>query len=221
MATSTAQRVGIWVIAGAMTIGTVAGFVAMILAPQNEATDQAKLKAAYEQYNKDMADYQKKVDAQAKQLSKKYYATFSKYNDEPAKFTASVIKKLKTTDLKKGTGAEIKDDSSFSAYYIGWNPKGKIFDQSISGKSLKAPFPIEDLQNASVIEGWREGLKGMKIGGIRLIEVPADKAYGESGQGEDIPANTPLKFIVMPITPDEKIPEPEMPKELKKLYGIE
>lgn len=214
MATSKAQRVGIWVIAGAMTLGTVAGFIAMILAPQNEAADQAKLQSAYEEYSKEMTVYQEKVDAQAAKLSKKYYGAFSKYKDTPEKFASREIKKLKVKDLKKGTGKEVKDNTTFSVYYIGWNPKGKVFDQSIDKKTLKAPILIEGLESASLIVGWKEGLKDMKIGGVRLLEIPADKAYGEAGQGDDIGPDTPLKFIAMAIPPADKIPEPEIPQEL-------
>ena len=37
MATTKGQRIGIWVIAGMMFLGTVGGFVAMMVAPGNEA----------------------------------------------------------------------------------------------------------------------------------------------------------------------------------------
>ena len=41
MATTKGQRIGIWVIAGTMMIGTVGGFVAMMVAPGNQAREQA------------------------------------------------------------------------------------------------------------------------------------------------------------------------------------
>jgi len=90
----------------------------------------------------------------------------------------------------------------FAAYYIGWNPKGKVFDQSIdtTTNTLKAPLDVATgLDSASLISGWKEGMKGMKIGGVRVLTIPSDKAYGETAQGDDIPANTPLKFVVMAI----------------------
>jgi FKBP-type peptidyl-prolyl cis-trans isomerase FkpA len=65
-----------------------------------------------------------------------------------------------------------------------------------------------------LIQGWKEGMKGMKIGGIREITIPSDKAYGESGQGDDIPANTPLKFVVMAIPAPAAIEQPEVPAAL-------
>ncbi len=214
MATSTAQRTGIWIIAVALTLGTVAGFVAMIIAPKNDAADQASLQAAYTKYQKDQEVYQAKVAAQAKELSPLYYPTFSAYKDAPAAFTAEDVKELSTKDLKEGDGAVIDDSTEYSAYYIGWNPKGKVFDQSIEGESLKAPIPGKGL-----IPGWLEGVKGMKLGGIRELTIPADNAYGEAGSGEDIPANSPIKFIVMAIKSPEAIPQPVAPKELQAMYG--
>lgn len=42
-------------------------------------------------------------------------------------------------------------------------------------------------------------MKGMKIGGVREVTIPSDKAYGETGQGNIIPPNTPLRFVIMAI----------------------
>ena len=115
MATSRAQRAGIWVIAVVLTVGTVAGFIAMILAPQNQETDQQKVQAAYTKYQKDYEAYQKKIDAQAAELSKKYYPEFKKYADTPAKFDAKSVTKVITKDLKTGTGATIDKNTTYSA----------------------------------------------------------------------------------------------------------
>lgn len=35
----------------------------------------------------------------------------------------------------------------------------------------------------------------MRVGGIREITIPSDKAYGEQGQGDDIPPNTPINLL--------------------------
>ena len=51
--------------------------------------------------------------------------------------------------------------------------------------------------------GWYDGVEGMKIGGVREVTIPAGLAYGETGSGEDIPPNTPIKFLIMAIPPAE------------------
>jgi len=223
MATRRSQRIAIWVIAGAMIAGTVGGFIAMMVAPGNEAKDKAALDAEMAKWSKLQSEYQDKVDTQNRELSDKYFADFSRYSSRVATFSADEVKELKSEDLKSGDGDEVKGDTKFAVYYIGWNPKGKVFDQSISGDRLEAPSYKnvgldQGLANAGLIEGWREGLVGMKIGGVRELTIPPEKAYGDQDRGEDIPANTPLKFVIMAIPKPKEIPEPEMPPLVKKEY---
>jgi FKBP-type peptidyl-prolyl cis-trans isomerase len=236
MATTKGQRIGIWVIAGTMMIGTIGGFEAMMVAPGNQAREQAELQKAQEEYTAALQEYQKKVTEQNEQydaainakvaelgLNEKYVAEFSGYASRVSAFNKDEVTELKTEDLKVGDGEEIKDDSNVAMYYIGWNPTGEVFDQSIDGDKLKNPLPLDGVGTASVIEGWRKGLIGMKIGGVRELTIPAAQAYGEQGSGEKIPANTPLKFVVMAIPSlgvkkPETIPEPEAPKIVKDFY---
>jgi gas vesicle protein len=140
MATKRSQRIGIWIIAGALVIGTLGGFAALILAPKNAAKDQARIEELTKQYQASYTEYQKKLDAQNSELSNKYYPVLSQYASVPAAFDAASVKELTTSDLVMGTGQEIKEGTSYSAYYIGWNPSGKVFDQSIDGTALKAPI---------------------------------------------------------------------------------
>ena len=198
--------------------------------------EQAELQKAQDEYTAALQEYQKKVTEQNEQydaainakvaelgLNEKYAAEFSGYASRVSAFNKDEVTELKTEDLKVGDGEEIKDDSNVAMYYIGWNPTGEVFDQSIYGDKLKNPLPLDGVGTASVIEGWRKGLIGMKIGGVRELTIPAAQAYGEQGSGEKIPANTPLKFVVMAIPSlgvkkPETIPEPEAPKIVKDFY---
>lgn len=210
MATTKKQRLGILVILIVTVIGTVGSFAVMVLATKNDAADSAKQQKA-------VADYQAKVNAQTTELSNKYYPTFSPNASRVATFDPASVTELKTEDLVVGDGEEITGTTVFSAYYIGWNPKGKIFDQSIDGKKLKDPIPISTgLDTASLIDGWKEGLKGMKMGGIRELTIPSEKAYKDQDKGDDIPPNTPLKFIVMAVPTPEPI---AIPQELYQSSG--
>jgi FKBP-type peptidyl-prolyl cis-trans isomerase len=110
-----------------------------------------------------------------------------------------------TTDLKVDDGATLISTTAYSAYYIGWNPKGVVFDQSIENGALKAP-----ITGGNLITGWNEGVVGMKIGGVREITIPSDKAYGATGSGDNIPPNTPIKFVVMVIPKVSDIPMPQI-----------
>lgn len=192
MATPKSQRIGIWVIAVVMLVGTVGGFAAMVLEGNNAKTDQDQQNKMLEEYKKQMAEQEKL----GKELSVTYYPQFKEYQTAPAEFDMNVGETVATRDLKVGEGEEVTADTKYQAYYIGWNPKGKTFDSSFEGESLKAPI---DTGQITLIDGWNEGVVGMKIGGVREITIPSDKAYGEAGSGDDIPPNTPIKFIVMII----------------------
>lgn len=194
MATKKSQRIGIWIIAIVMVIGTIGSFAVMILGTQNNKAEQEKYQQAYEAYQKQLEEQEKL----AKEMSAKYYGTLNEYKTLPTTFDAGSVTgdKVATNDLKQGDGAEIKEDTKYLAYYIGWNPSGKTFDSSFDGESLKAPL---DTSESTLIKGWSQGVVGMKVGGVREITIPSKLAYGEAGSGDDIPANTPLKFIVMII----------------------
>lgn len=208
MATPRSQRIGIWIITIVMAIGAVGVYFVAILANSNDAGKNERIQ-------KLITDYQSKVAKQNKDLSDKYYGLLSQYasrvhsfEKEPAE--QGIIKE----DLVVGDGEVVGDDTKLAAYYIGWNPDGKIFDQSIEGTALKSPLGDivgmnQGLKNATIIEGWKEGMKGMKLGGVREITIPSSLAYGENGQGADIPPNTPLKFIVLAIPVPEEVPIPE------------
>ncbi|MCP9454320.1 MAG: FKBP-type peptidyl-prolyl cis-trans isomerase, partial [Candidatus Nanosynbacter sp. P11B_S7_bin.28.1] len=173
---------------------------------------------AQDEYTKATDERKKKVEAQANELSQKYYGKFSEFSSRVGAFEAGDVKELVKEDLVEGEGAEVKDDTKLAVYYIGWNAKGEIFDQSIADGKLKAPLNMDGPANTAVIQGWKEGLIGMKIGGVRELTIPANKAYGDKAQGDKIPANSPLKFVVMAIEKPADIPEPEMPEAMKQYY---
>lgn len=204
MATPKSQRIGIFIIAVVMVVGTIGSFLVMMFSYDNQAAETLKAQEEQARIQKVYKEYQEKVAAQGKELSKKHYPVFKKYESYPGKFDASSVSKVTTRDLKKGTGDKVTKDTKYSAYYIGWNPKGKVFDGSIQDGSLRSP-----IAGGNLITGWNEGVIGMNLGGIREIAIPSEKAYGEKGSGDDIPPNTPIKFVVYVIPQVEQIPIPQ------------
>ncbi len=215
MSATKTQRIGIWIIAVFMAVGTIGSFVIIVLANQNSQTDQARIAQLTAEYQKETEAYQAKVDAQAAELSKLYFDKLNQFANRPAVFDKASVTELKTEDLLVGDGDAITSESSFTAYYIGWTPDGKIFDSSINGSALKAPFNVTP---GGVIEGWTKGVDGMKVGGVRELAIPSSLAYGETGSGDSIPANTPIKFVVMIIPTPEAIAQPAMSPELMNYY---
>ncbi len=106
-------------------------------------------------------------------------------------------------DLIVGTGAEAKTGDTVSVQYVGVLRKGgKEFDSSWKRKQ---PFDFA-LGGGQVIAGWDNGVVGMKVGGRRRLIIPADQAYGATGQPPTIPANAALVFDVdlLKVTPAKK-----------------
>jgi peptidylprolyl isomerase len=101
--------------------------------------------------------------------------------------------KLVTKDLIVGTGAEAKAGESVTVNYVGVLYKGgKEFDASWKRNE---PFTFV-LGRGQVIPGWDQGVVGMKVGGRRLLIIPAPLAYGAKGSPPTIPKNAALVFVV-------------------------
>lgn len=210
--------------AGIMAVGTIGSFLVIVLANQNQQNDSQRFKDLTSQYQKEYEAYQAKITernapytGKDAELSEKYYGSFSQYQSQVASFNKDEVKELKKEDLKVGEGKELTAGKTFVAYYIGWNPDGVVFDGSIDGDKLKAPLVVEP---GSVIQGWSQGVEGMKVGGVRKITIPASLAYGEVGSGDKIAPNTPITFVVMVIDVLDSVQEPTMPEELIKLYQM-
>jgi peptidylprolyl isomerase len=108
------------------------------------------------------------------------------------KATAETPKTLQSEDLTVGTGAAAKPGDCLQMKYYGTlASSGKVFDENYD-KSTALQL---QLGKGQVIPGWDQGLVGMKAGGVRRLVIPAELAYGATGQG-DIPANATLVFLV-------------------------
>ena len=103
---------------------------------------------------------------------------------------------LNYEDTTIGSGATAVAGQHVSVHYTGWlyteGVKGAKFDSS---KDRNDPFEF-GLGGGQVIRGWDEGVQGMKVGGTRLLVIPAALGYGASGAGGVIPPNAILVFNV-------------------------
>ena len=100
--------------------------------------------------------------------------------------------KLVIEDLTVGTGQTAAAGQKVKVHYTGWLTDGKKFDSS---KDRNDPFEF-GLGGGQVIRGWDEGVQGMKVGGKRLLVIPAALGYGARGAGGVIPPNATLLFEV-------------------------
>ena len=98
---------------------------------------------------------------------------------------------LRITDLVIGDGAEAIAGQTVAVNYRGTLVNGTEFDSSYG----RGPFSFP-LGGGRVIQGWDEGVAGMKVGGKRKLVIPPDLAYGDRGAGGVIPPNATLTFEV-------------------------
>jgi FKBP-type peptidyl-prolyl cis-trans isomerase FkpA len=106
---------------------------------------------------------------------------------------------LQSEDRKEGQGPSVSKGDPVAVHYTGYlwsatapDKKGAKFDSSVD---RGVPFGFI-VGFGRVIEGWDEGLVGMKAGGQRTLVIPANKAYGEKGSGANIPPNAALIFDI-------------------------
>ncbi len=120
---------------------------------------------------------------------------------EQAKLTDAMggVSTLVQTDVVVGEGEEARAGHSVQVHYTGWlydesaaDKKGVKFDSS---RDRNQPFTFP-LGSGRVIQGWDQGVAGMKVGGQRTLLIPARLGYGAKGAGRSIPPNASLLFEV-------------------------
>ena len=99
---------------------------------------------------------------------------------------------LEIQEIRAGEGAEARTGSIVEVHYTGWLLDGTQFDSS---RERGKPYAFR-LGLGAVIEGWDEGIAGMKPGGIRKLRIPPELAYGARGASDAIPPNSTLLFEV-------------------------
>ena len=220
--TSIHQRIFIIIIAILLLGSTVMTYMFVVLnngKSTSTAANSEKVDELVAQYDAKQAE----IDEAAKPLSEKYFADFKKYRSNIKSYNTATAnsKVLETEDLKTGTGRTLAEgDTDYSAYYLGWCADGSVFDSSFAGvkdddistaTGLLAPLD----PSGGLIEGWNQGVVGMKLGGVRQVTMSGDLAYGETREicgGY----NSPLKFIIMAVEPDETLAK--LNAELQDIY---
>ncbi len=118
---------------------------------------------------------------------------------QPRSTMTTTASGLQYEDKIEGSGEPATIGQQVRVHYTGWlydptasNSRGKKFDSS---KDRGQPFAF-GLGQGQVIRGWDEGVQGMKVGGTRVLTIPAELGYGARGAGGVIPPNATLVFEV-------------------------
>ena len=97
---------------------------------------------------------------------------------------------LVISDIVVGDGSEAVPGGTVTVHYVGVEyDTGEEFDSSWDrGESIS--FPL-----TSLIQGWKDGIPGMKAGGRRTLICPPAYAYGPAGGGHRLSGKT-LIFVI-------------------------
>ncbi len=99
---------------------------------------------------------------------------------------------VQVVPLREGTGDEVEDPDRVTVNYLGAVWKGtEPFDQSYDKEPTTFSIGL-----GAVITCWDQGLVGQKEGARVMLVCPPDTAYGNTAQGEDIPARSTLVFVI-------------------------
>lgn len=102
------------------------------------------------------------------------------------------IEQLEAIDVVPGTGEEVKPGATIKAHYTGAVAKDGTIFQSSRDLGQAIEFSLN-----GVIQGWTNGVPGMKVGGKRRLLIPAAQAYGSTPpQGSGIPVDADLIFDI-------------------------
>ena len=129
---------------------------------------------------------QKEKLSSAKQLIKTSSST-----QTDNKGDASMSGQLIIEDTLVGTGATVKAGDTVKIHYTGTLEDGTVFDSSLTRNE---PFETQ-VGVGMLIQGWDQGIPGMKVGGKRHLVIPSELGYGNRAVGS-IPANSTLIFDV-------------------------
>jgi FKBP-type peptidyl-prolyl cis-trans isomerase FkpA len=96
-----------------------------------------------------------------------------------------------------GTGTVAAFGNTVTVNYTGKLDDGTVFDSSLNPGRTPFSFVIgSTIPGKAVIQGWNEGVQGMKVGGTRELTVPPSLGYGAGGAGSTIPPNATLHFTI-------------------------
>ena len=215
--TSTGQRVLISIIAVVMLGSIIASYAAIIISGNSSSSGTSDSEGVS---NAVLQKYEAEYESASESLATASAANFNEFINYKSRIvayneTAANSNGLQIEDLKIGSGRELTDgDTDYLAYYVGWCADEEIFDSTFDSVDDPTSFagifnlsyydPIMGSQSA--IEGWNQGVIGMKLGGIREVTIPGELAYGDDYEicGS---YGAPLKFIIMAVEDSGEVGE--------------
>ena len=100
---------------------------------------------------------------------------------------------LEIEDIAVGEGPEAQAGQQVEVHYVGvaWSTRQQFDASWDRGDTFRF-----GLGGGQVIQGWDQGVAGMRVGGRRRITIPPQLGYGSAGAGGVIKGGETLVFVV-------------------------
>ncbi len=106
-------------------------------------------------------------------------------------FEHTMLNGIQYVDLDEGDGPAAREGDAVVVNYVLWLSNSRRIDNSYERNE---PFEFT-IGKSSVIQGWHEGITGMRVGDKRFMMIPAELGYGSGGRGK-VPPNASLYFFI-------------------------
>ena len=103
----------------------------------------------------------------------------------------SPVTELEIIDITTGDGTEVPEGATITAHYTGALASSGIIFESSHDSGNPATFGLNQ-----VIDGWTQGVPGIKVGGTRRLVIPSAMAYGARRASAMIAPNSDLVFDI-------------------------
>jgi len=161
----------------------------------------------FEKPQKEVVQEEKTMQEEEKTEEKKEEETKEQQIEDITEISAQILK-------QGADGRQVKPGDEITVHYTGVLLDGTEFDSSVARGQ---PFSLT-IGTGQVIQGWEQGIPGMKVGEQRRIFIPSELAYGEQGAGDIIGPNADLIFDVELISIDN---EEKMDENIEEVKGAE
>ncbi len=178
------DKIVIAAFAGLLLIGIVAIVIASISASENTPTSK-------KEGSLDAAATSAPTDSDQSNSQAATDDVSTSVQPPALELLAQPTSELQIIDVKTGEGTPATNGDTLEVHYSGYLEDGTVFDSSLY-RSQSYSFA---LGSGRVIQGWEQGLVGMRPGGIRQLIIPPDLGYGENDHNA-IPGGSTLIFNV-------------------------
>ena len=104
---------------------------------------------------------------------------------------------LRIKDVQQGDGAAAAIGQIATIHFVGWiDDQGRRGREIFNSRTQRGEPVSFVIGTDGVMQGWNEGVLGMKVGGKRTLLVPPGMAYGNREIEGIVPANASLMFHI-------------------------